>query len=552
MAGKLIKGCSVSVFKGVKTASLYASAVIQPIYILVFMTNKKDEMIKQIRSVGFFLIAVFLINSIVFSQPKEIRELSKKHLYNNTRHQLFETIENESSLELLLYRRIDNENFKLNVLGVVDSATVTILTDLKQKHEYTYDSNGNMTMDLRKQNGGSGWVNFSRYTYTYNSKGNITLKLYEVWEQDSANWVNGNRNTFTYDSNGNMTSDLGEIPSSSDTSWINIKQYIYVYDSNNNITLMSYKSYSQNVLRHIYTYDSNGNMTFKFGDSWDRDSSRWVANSKTTYTYDSNGNMTFKLGDKWYPNRASWVNVDRNTYTYDSNGNMTSDFREWFYDYTTWIISGKNTYAYDSNDNMTSNLCRSSNSDGTNWVDLYRHTFTFNTNGNLISHLYEFTYTGNLTNQDRYTYTYNSNGKLTSYLSEIWLGTEWANNLTYFSFVGEKGNIYSFYGAKVEIFYNTTTKVEEDENILDYALSQNYPNPFNPSTIISYSIPKSELVELKVYDLLGREVANLVEEEQTAGNYKIEFDASKLSSGIYFYRLQSGGFTNTKKLILLR
>lgn len=85
-----------------------------------------------------------------------------------------------------------------------------------------------------------------------------------------------------------------------------------------------------------------------------------------------------------------------------------------------------------------------------------------------------------------------------------------------------------------------------------FHLEQNYPNPFNPSTTIRYSLPQSGFVQLKVYDLLGKEVASLVNKEQALGNYKIEFTAKNLSSGVYFYRLQSGSFTETKKLILLR
>jgi hypothetical protein len=85
-----------------------------------------------------------------------------------------------------------------------------------------------------------------------------------------------------------------------------------------------------------------------------------------------------------------------------------------------------------------------------------------------------------------------------------------------------------------------------------YSLSQNYPNPFNPSTNIQYSIPKSELVSLKIYNLLGQEVATLVEGNQTAGTYVATFDASRLSSGIYFYRLMSGGYVEVGKMLLLK
>jgi len=90
-----------------------------------------------------------------------------------------------------------------------------------------------------------------------------------------------------------------------------------------------------------------------------------------------------------------------------------------------------------------------------------------------------------------------------------------------------------------------------------FSLSQNYPNPFNPSTIIEYSIPVVETrhalsVQLRIFDILGREVAVLVNEHQKPGYYKINFDASSLSSGIYFYRISAGKFVSVKKMILLR
>jgi|WetSurMetagenome_2_1015567.scaffolds.fasta_scaffold01553_13 photosystem II stability/assembly factor-like uncharacterized protein len=93
---------------------------------------------------------------------------------------------------------------------------------------------------------------------------------------------------------------------------------------------------------------------------------------------------------------------------------------------------------------------------------------------------------------------------------------------------------------------------EVSEQPINYFLSQNYPNPFNPNTVIQYQIPELSLVTITVYDLLGREVAILVNEEKPAGNYKIEFNASSLTSGVYYYQIKSGNFTQTKKMILLR
>ena len=85
-----------------------------------------------------------------------------------------------------------------------------------------------------------------------------------------------------------------------------------------------------------------------------------------------------------------------------------------------------------------------------------------------------------------------------------------------------------------------------------FSLDQNYPNPFNPATTISFSFPSQSFVSLKVFDALGREVSLVLSEELPAGNYSRQWDATGLPSGVYFYRLQAGSFTATKKLILLR
>jgi len=86
----------------------------------------------------------------------------------------------------------------------------------------------------------------------------------------------------------------------------------------------------------------------------------------------------------------------------------------------------------------------------------------------------------------------------------------------------------------------------------EFSLSQNYPNPFNPSTTINYSIPTTGLVTLKVYDVIGKEVATIVNEVKNAGNHEVRFTPSGLSSGVYFYRLQSGNFVETRKMFLMK
>ncbi|VAX17754.1 hypothetical protein MNBD_IGNAVI01-2056, partial [hydrothermal vent metagenome] len=129
---------------------------------------------------------------------------------------------------------------------------------------------------------------------------------------------------------------------------------------------------------------------------------------------------------------------------------------------------------------------------------------------------------------------------------------------------------YLFVGMDVAGLFRSVEKIVTDVNEnteypTKFALSQNYPNPFNPSTVIKYSIPtppqpsssqgegvREGFVTLKIYDILGREVATLVNKEQKPGSYKVEWDATNEPSGVYFYRLNTGNFVETKKMILLR
>ena len=103
------------------------------------------------------------------------------------------------------------------------------------------------------------------------------------------------------------------------------------------------------------------------------------------------------------------------------------------------------------------------------------------------------------------------------------------------------------------VMFGAPTDVEPIEgNPVSYSLTQNYPNPFNPSTFIEYSIPEESFVELKVYDILGNEIATLVSEQQPAGVYRADFNADNKPAGLYFAQLTSNDFTKVIKMILLK
>ena len=96
--------------------------------------------------------------------------------------------------------------------------------------------------------------------------------------------------------------------------------------------------------------------------------------------------------------------------------------------------------------------------------------------------------------------------------------------------------------------------VNDDLNPIakEFALHQNYPNPFNPTTMINYQIPQKSMVDLKIYNVLGEEVADLINENMDAGYYSVRFDAKNLPSGVYLYKIQAGEFSQVKSMLLLK
>ena len=130
-------------------------------------------------------------------------------------------------------------------------------------------------------------------------------------------------------------------------------------------------------------------------------------------------------------------------------------------------------------------------------------------------------------------------------------GDTTGNDYVYLIEEAQYSNICYFFRLQLNIITDVEDEITGNfpEN---FNLAQNYPNPFNPTTTINYSIPNSSFVKLVVYNSIGQEIATLVNETIAAGNHNVEFDASNLPSGIYFYKLQAGAFVETKKMILLK
>jgi len=144
------------------------------------------------------------------------------------------------------------------------------------------------------------------------------------------------------------------------------------------------------------------------------------------------------------------------------------------------------------------------------------------------------------------------------FLTSSWIN-QWSSNPAVYpcglAFDPATGRLWESCWSKDSIYvFDVVTGIEHEQETMpsNYHLSQNFPNPFNPETTIRYGVPKSSRVSLTVMDVLGRQVATLVNEVKPAGNYQIDWNSSAWSSGIYFYRLQAGGFTEIRKMVLMK
>jgi len=421
----------------------------------------------------------------------------------------------------------------------------------------------------------------AKYTYTYEANGNVTLELYQEWTDGQ--WVNIWQDTYTYDINGNLTSKINT--GWSDGQWTNNSRYTYTYDANGNNTSISFEGALDDewfrFYRILYSYDASGNIISETWQDWSDE--QWVNKSRCTYTLNGFGKKTLEVEEKW--SEDQWVNSWRNTYIYDVYG-VISDIDEYWGYSEGWVNNTNSSYTYDSNGNMTSQLYQYWSLSDEKWKGDWRYTYTYDTNGNMTSLYFEDCSNEQWVSSWQYTYTYNSNGKMTTRVQAQSSGDQWVNRYkSTFEYDGEGRVVYanneiweagnwiplnsSLYiagvsygtGSEIDFYYNVNAVdvASNSEMVNDFSLSQNYPNPFNPSTIIRFSLPagRQELpmnsfVTLKVYNLLGQEVATLVNEQKPAGNYEVKFDASNLASGVYVYRLNAGDFTASQKMLLLK
>ncbi|MEE9431273.1 MAG: T9SS type A sorting domain-containing protein [Melioribacteraceae bacterium] len=414
----------------------------------------------------------------------------------------------------------------VNLESIVDSVLSVSTSGEKEKISFTYNKMGKVTLELTQEFDDPNWVNYSRSIYTYDSSGNNAQYEWDDWEENQ--WVHRRRSVSSFDINSNEILRIEERWN--DNQWENSSKYTWTYDSEGNNILFLIESWNDGV---------------------------WSNSSQSTSTYDVKRNITASLSERWQDN--NWIKKSKTSYEYDSNGNEimylweSIDGSHFFNDYrfvTTYNFEQKEVLSlYEERINNV-------------WTENRLDSTSYNTNGKVSLILSQDWDGSKWIQKSRESYMYAQNNNLT-FVSEEWDGTKWIPDNSFLTFEDNLGNSVFTYGAIVVLYFSNITDIAKVDKLASgFNLFQNYPNPFNPTTTIKYSIPNvisnnvasnfSSSALLKVYDVLGKEVATLVNKEQQPGNYEVEFDASKLSSGVYYYNLTAGGFSKTKKLILLK
>jgi len=432
-------------------------------------------------------------------------------------------------------------------LYVVDTAIVFTIEDTL-RYLYEYGPSGKIKVEIMHGRSDNQWVNKRSSTGTYDADGNLVTYLQELWETN--HWVNERRYTYTYDANGYRLSEMSEYWLNNQ--WVYDYRYSLVYNAHGNILtyISQYWSINQwvNDVRSTYMYDANGKPLTNLEERWENN--QWVNDVRSAYTYDANGNPLTYLAEEWLNNQ--WVNHYRCFFTEDPIGYQWSVVYE-LWSNNQWVNWRRYISTYNANGSLLTSLGESWLHN--QWENDFRYICTYDAFGNQLTYLFKLWSNNQWVNKWIYKYKYFQNSLWSEGQYEIWNSAAETELSGFFFLAISNGLSYGFEGYKVNLKYKfLITNVFKNDGIIvsEYSLSQNYPNPFNPSTTIRYTLPHNARVKLIIYDLLGREIETLVNEEQSAGWKEVEWNAKNISSGIYFFKLTTGIFVDIKKMIVVK
>ena len=420
----------------------------------------------------------------------------------------------------LFSQEIPSDNFfgkdliSENKINFIDQKEIKFLKELGVKVN-NYSQNDNILIDSITSLKLEGYK--GKITVEYNDKNKINSLIFYILFDSLCvkNW----RLIYTYDSFGRISTLLNE--SWTGYFWENYSIDCFEYNSNNNIIseLMKYWNGSdwENILRITNNYNSDNKIIVSLTEKFENDN--WKLESKLTTEYSPNGLRSSILYEDF--SNSPFNNNIHTSFFYDESKNLVS------------IINKKR--------------------DGQYWINYLRIIYNYTQNPNQIIQSVDIWNNKYWEKYARYSYQYNSIDYMDYAVFDLWDGHEWRPS---------DGNIYinnpdgfelHYFANEISVYYNPLSIIKFNENLIrDYKLFYNYPNPFNPSTKINFQLPEAGLVTLKVYDMLGQEVATLVNEVKDAGRHSATFNASHLSSGTYIYEIKVNDFRKTQKMMLVK
>lgn len=467
----------------------------------IFFINLEFNMCKK-----SFIVYFFIIFSItMFGQP--LKSLIKSNYTANNSVAFI----NDS------FAPTNNPNIcNPETLNKSEYKPVEIIMPLANKIELQYDNNGTLLNQVYYEWLQDRWRGNSKICYYYGNSGLLDKAISFLGYGNE--WRASDTTVYFYDSVERLTKILVSSYS------FNVEIF-YEYNYLNKIANYIQKRYNNHILSFEYDYhseyDSLGQMLTQVVKSLDEQSGE--SNWKYTYSYNSSSKLTNSVMD-WLSD-SGWVNCEKTEYFY-SDSLLLSTKSSTLLD-TGWTVSELVDYSY----NFANSIVKKT-------ATIYYNGLGLGLDSTRILEEYNYDENNNCINAQGFNH---QNNEWISYPTK--LTCYYNNNL----------NIFEQVANKIEISYSTFTDVIDEANQpKEVLLEQNYPNPFNPTTTISYNLPNSGLTSLKVYDVLGKEVATLINEYQDQGNHSINFDGSYLASGTYFYQLIFDNNIQTKKLLLIK
>ncbi len=376
------------------------------------------------------------------------------------------------------------------------------------------DDLGRVVEDMLQLYTGNEWVNDDRFLFEYEGDSqNPSVIIWQEGNEATSDWENLERDFIEYDEQGREVViiledwdgedwepwDRVEISYTNDDRYLEQLWYFWWGDEWD----LDY--------RISWVYE-NGLLIERVDELWDGED--WWPEFRTVYEYDIDReclrsgpcNLIVELMQYFDEDEEEWVNSFQTLYDYDDDGNEIESISQyWDEDDDEWFNLTRTLSAYDDRNNISEEIHQAW--DGSDWIFSQRHS-----------------------------YEYDENDEMLVWLMETWENDQW-RSVERFLFRG----------------FDPTGIAGDDTGMpLRFELMQNYPNPFNPATTIRFSIPDQSNVTLEVFDVLGRKVALLLNEELSAGTYSHVFDANHLASGVYLYQLRARDQVETKRLLLLK